>query len=104
MTAEAIANASLSLGTRYHFHDDKMVVQRTQDCMPIVERCQTQQAEGITGSGEMKLAASIPFVILEKYCNDHSLLFSEVMQNKEHMRRILNDPDLALFRIWKGRV
>ncbi|MNO09311.1 hypothetical protein D3C81_2323950 [compost metagenome] len=52
----------------------------------------------------MKHAASIPFVIIEDYCNKHEITFHECIANKEHMRRMLNDPDLAAFRVWKGKV
>jgi len=36
--------------------------------------------------------------------NKHNIEFSEFMQNKAHIRAMLNDPDLRNFRIWPGRV
>lgn len=94
----------LDIGTRYHFHGDEMTVQRTQDCDPIAEWAKRQQAEGVHGSSDMKLAARIPNVMIEKYCNDKNLTYSEVMGNPHHMRAIVNDPALSAFRIWPGRV
>jgi hypothetical protein len=52
----------------------------------------------------MKLAARIPNVIVEKYCNDNKISFREFMGNREHVRRVLNDPSLSHFRVWPGRV
>ena len=95
---------SLDLATQFHFHDGKMTVQRTQDCDPIAELCKAQQSSGNVGTSEMKLAARIPFVMIEAYCNRNNLEFSEVMQNPVHMKRMVNDPDLSAFRVWKGRV
>lgn len=95
---------ALDLDTKFHFHDGAMTVQRSQDCTPIAEFAKRAHNEGRTGSGEMKHAAKIPYVMIEKYCNDHHILFSEFMANREHMKRVLNDPAMAHFRIWKGQV
>ena len=93
------------LATKFHFYDGKMVVQRTQDCTPILEMCKTQQREGQTGSSDMKLAMRIPNVIIEQYCNLNNVSYAEVMANNSpHIKRMLNDPDLSGFRVWRGRV
>jgi hypothetical protein len=94
----------IDLDTKFHFHDGNMTVQRTQDCTPIAERMKALHNGGHHGSSEMKHAASIPFVIIEDYCNKNNITFHECMSNKEHMRRMLNDPDLSAFRVWKGKV
>ena len=95
---------ALDIGTKFHLHDGAMTVQRSQDCTPIAEEAKRMQRHGFHGSSDMKLAAKLPYVIVEKYCNDNKIEFSEFMQNKEHIRRVLNDPSLSAFRIWPGRV
>jgi hypothetical protein len=52
----------------------------------------------------MRLAASIPMVLVERYLNDHAISLQELGRSPEHQKRLLNDPALAHFRIWKGRV
>lgn len=99
-----VADSSIDLATKFHFQDGKMIVQRTQDCTSILENCKTQHNEGNHGSSDMKLAGKLPFVVIENYCNVNNVEFSEVMRNPIHLKRMLNDPDLAGFRIWKGRV
>ena len=84
--------------------DGSLLTGTTQDCTPIVEHVQELNRTGNTGSSEMKHAASFPFVIVEKYCNDNKILFSEFMNSAEHKKRMLNDPSLSYFRIWQGRV
>jgi hypothetical protein len=52
----------------------------------------------------MRLAASFPDVLVERYCNQNGIEFSEFMQNPVHVKRMCADPDLSGFRIWTGRV
>jgi hypothetical protein len=92
------------LSTRFHLEDGKMVTQRTQDCVPIAEQAKALHNEGYHGSDDFKHAASIPMVFIEDYCNRNNLLMHDFMVNHEHQKRMLNDPALAHFRIWKGRL
>ena len=84
--------------------EGRLIVRRTQDCTPIAEQTKALHNEGHHGSSEFRHAGSIPFIFFEDYCNKNNLTFAEVMSNKEHLKRILNDPALAHFRVWKGRV
>lgn len=76
----------------------------TQDCTPIAERAYAMHKEGMHGSNELKLAATIPNVIIEKYMNERGVSFAEVIGNDFHMRAIVNDPDNKMFRVWPGRI
>jgi hypothetical protein len=90
--------------TRFHQEDGKTIFERVQDCTPIVERTKKLHNEGIHGSNDFRHAARVPKVIVEKYLNDNGITFREFCQNDEHMGRLLNDPAIAHFRIWKGRI
>lgn len=95
------------LGTKIHMHNDGqggMTIERVQDCTAIAEYAKKQQTEGITGTSEIKLAARLPLIIVERYINDNGITMSEFMRNKEHIRRMVNDPDLAYFRVWNGKI
>lgn len=65
----------------------------------IADYCKARQNEGLTGGKEMPLLAEFPAELVEKYCNDTGVTFSEWMQNPVHARRMLNDPALAHFRV-----
>lgn len=93
-----------NIGTQVLLQDGALIVNRYQDCTPIAEFCKAAHKEGLHGSSEFRHAAKIPDVMVEKYCNDNNITFAEFMQNKEHIRRVLNDPAMAHFRIWPGRV
>ena len=94
----------LDLHTKIAVQDDRMFVGRSQDCTAIAEYAQARQREGHHGDKEMKFAASLPYVIVEKYCNEKRITFAEFMGNREHIKRICNDPDNAAFRIWPGKL
>ena len=75
-----------------------------QDCTPIAEYATARRNEGHHGTSDMKLAASLPFVMVEKYCNDHRLTLNEFIRDRAHVRSMLNDPALPHFRVWPGKV
>lgn len=90
--------------TLMHEEDGKTIFERVQDCTPIAELATSLHNEGHHGSSEMKHAAKIPMVIVERYCNDNGITFADFCRGQDHIRRILTDPSLSAFRIWKGAV
>lgn len=93
-----------ALDTRFAVEDGTLYVQRSQDCTPIAERAKRMHNEGQHGSSEMRLAADIPYVIAEKYCNENGVTFAEFMANPVHIKRVVEHPDNTMFRVWKGRL
>lgn len=85
-------------------HDGSLTTGTMQDCTPIMERTKALHREGFHGSGDMRLAASVPMVIIEKYCNDNGIEYSDFMHSQEHKKRLLNDPANSYFRVWGGKV
>jgi hypothetical protein len=93
--------------TRIHRHYDGeggITFERVQDCDAIAERCKARHNLNDVGAADMKLAASLPLVIVERYMNDHAITFNEFIGDKDHVRAMLNDPALSHFRIWNGRI
>lgn len=95
------------VATLGHFDEleNKLVIERVQDVEPILAHTQRLANEGgRSKSGELYHAASLPKVLVEKYCNDHNITFAEWLSNPDHVKAMLRDPDLTYFRIWKGKV
>ena len=76
----------------------------TQDCTPYLERAKAMHNEGRHGTKDMKLAASVPMVLVEKYLNTNGILMSDFVRSPEHQKRFLGDPAISHFRIWKGAI
>lgn len=93
------------LATGFHEHaDGSLTVSRSQDCTAIAEHCKAQHNAGAFGSSEVKHAASIPLILVEKYCNEQGINLHELLNNPAHIRRVVMNPDNSAFRIWKGRI
>lgn len=101
---KTVIQSAPGVQTTVALQDGALVTGTTQDCTPYVERAKTMSTEGMTGSKDMRLAASIPVVLVEKYLNDNGITLQELGRSQEHQKRLLNDPALAHFRIWKGRI
>lgn len=94
----------MTLQTRIHQEDGLTVFESVQDCTAIAEDAKARHREGLHGSKEMRHAASLPMVLIEKYCNDKGISFAEWMGNPVHVKTMLQDPALADFRVWGGKV
>lgn len=96
--------AGYDIDTSIAVEDGNLVVGRFQDCTPIAEFAKTLQNEGGHSSSDFKYAAKLPYVMIEAYCNTQGITFADFMSQKDHIKNMLNDPALADFRIWKGKV
>lgn len=59
---------------------------------------------GLTGSSELKHAASFSPAVVELYLRENGIDMHEFMANPVHVRCMLSDPNLSGFRVWEGRV
>lgn len=101
---KAVANGD-GTSTLIAVEDGQIYTGLQQDCQAIADAAQEMHNTGYQGpSKDMKLAASVPFALVDKYLVDNGLTMSEFGRSPEHQRRFLNDPALAHFRVWKGRV
>jgi len=92
------------LTTKIALQDGNLITGTEQDCTPFVEDVHNRVVAEATGTKDVKHAARLPNVLIEQYCNTHGIGFDEFMQNPVHARVMCNDPALASFRIWFGRV
>lgn len=65
----------------------------------VADECKRRQNEGVTGSKDMPHLAEFPAAVVEAYINTNGITFAEWMNNPVHVRRMLNDPALAAFRV-----
>lgn len=91
---------------RWDENSEGLVIQREQTgIVDHIDYCQARQNEGFHGpASDFKLRASIPAILVEHYCKTAGISLHEFMTNREHVKRMVNDPDLAYFRIAPGRM
>jgi len=94
----------MSLSTKIITQDDRLIIGRSQDCTAILEDAKRRHLDGAHGTADVKHAARIPNVIVEKYCNDNKITFHEFMGNEVHIKRLVEHPDNSMFRIWPGKL
>lgn len=89
----------------YHLDDNGNVVHEIkQDVEPHLQYCADLRSAGLTGSREMRLAASFPDAVVRTYCNQKGIDMVEFNRDRVHIRNMLQDPDLSKFRIWDGKI
>lgn len=90
------------VSTKFHWDaDGKVLIERVQDCTPILERATRLRNEGKHGSKEMRHVAHFPAVVVERYCNLNGISFHEFLANNVHIERMIADRDLSGFRVGK---
>lgn len=88
--------------THYDESEDRLTIAHVQDVEPYIDQAKAESET--TQRGELRKAGIIPFVILEAWMRAHGISFSEFVRDRSLCKRLLNDKDLAKFRVWKGRV
>lgn len=79
-------------------HDEgRMVEVMHQDLTPIIEQAKFDR-ENHVQSNDMKLVGYIPAAVVEQMMREGSF------NDEAALKRWLNDPQNACFRVWGGRV
>src|SRR5690606_33619995 len=89
-------------------HDDDgirdLLFVDTDHLKAIADVCVGRHNSGVTGSKDMPHLAEFPAEIVEKYLVDAGITLHEWMNNPVHVKRMLQDPALAHFRIDRRNV
>lgn len=87
-------------------HDGIVTIEKKQDVTKILEanKFQRDHAPMRHTSEVMNHKARIPVVAVEEWCKVRGIKYAEFMQNREHLRHFLNDPDNAHWLTRKGKV
>lgn len=90
--------------TQVELDGDKMTVGYSEDLSAVAE-----YASGLAGinagdSKDMKLAAIVHPFMIYAYNAKRGITWEEFHADPKHMKNLINDPENAAFRVWKGRV
>lgn len=74
------------------------------DADTIAEYCKAAHNAGEHGSADMKHAMRVDGWFILDWCNRRGVTWGQFMRDKSLQNAFLDDPDLSVFRIWKGRI
>lgn len=63
-----------------------------------------EKGDAHKAGGDWKHAASVDTTVIIDWCTKRGVTFNRFMRDEALQNAFLNDPDNAVFRIWKGRV
>lgn len=63
----------MTLTTKYITEDDKLIINRSQDIQRILDFNKERNIEGHNRKSDMRLAGSIPFVVVEMWIRESGL-------------------------------
>lgn len=89
--------------------DGKGILHHQADVTALVERCKALHNEGhdTVQQGALKgarLVGEYDPAVIEAWAQARGLTYADVMQDNAILRRMVNDPDLSVFRVHKGKL
>lgn len=70
----------------------------------LAEHCKALHNNGLHGSKDMKLAMKVDGFFIMDWCNKHGVTWKQFFNDPALQNRFIEDPDLSVFRVWKGRL
>lgn len=95
----------MAVATRMHLdHDGLLVIERAQDCTPILDhnKALANDGDGYSSDRTLRRVASIPLVVVEMWMNEGINIFDP--NHADAIKRKLNDPDNLYLRTAPGRL
>lgn len=83
---------------------DEVVIVHDMRFDGLVDLAKSMSNEGIHGSKDMKLVALFPPGLPEHCCSVWGITWAEFWSDQKWIKRMLNDPIFADFRVAPGRV
>ena len=82
--------------------EDKVIIKKTHDLNPELDRAEMLRKAGVGQSGESRLVGSIPLNLITEWCKEAGVSWDDVHGRQEVMRRKILSGEFDKFRVWKG--
>jgi hypothetical protein len=89
--------------TSFTAEDDKIVIRHDTRFDHLVDLAKSMSNEGLHGSHEMRLVGLYPPHMPEVCCNAWGITWEEFWSDPKWIKKMLNDPMFADFRIAPGQ-
>tara|TARA_R110000803_G_scaffold109192_1_gene177547 strand:+ start:1541 stop:1831 length:291 start_codon:yes stop_codon:yes gene_type:complete len=86
----------------YDKTSDKLIIQKTHDVTPEMQRAEMIREAGLGQSGESKLVGTIPLNLIAEWCKEAGVKWSDISARQEVMKRKILSGEFDKFRVWKG--
>lgn len=83
---------------------DQTIIVHTERFDGLLDHNAELRATKEFGSSEFRHVANIPGILIENYCYQKGISWQEFFKEKQHIKNMCNDPDLAYFRVAPGKV
>lgn len=83
--------------------ENRVIVANHHQFDGLADAVQALSKEGFHGSAEMKLVAMVPRGLPEKCCEIWGITWQEFWSDKKWIKKLINDPEFAHFRVAPGR-
>ena len=94
----------MKIGERFiNDEGSKFVVQSTYDFNPVLQRAAALRAAGDGRVGESRHVATVPIELIQQWCKEAGVAWSDIEGRKEVVKRKLMSGDNSQFRVWGGR-
>lgn len=94
----------MKIGEQILFDHSKneVVVKKTHDVTPELHRAQMLRDAGKGQTGESRLIGSIPINMIEQWCKESGVKWSDTKARAEVVKRKILSGEFDKFRVWKG--
>jgi len=85
-----------------HFHDDgKLILQRTHDPNPVMERVKHLRDAGKQDFGDSKMIAEVPAWLVGEWLKEAGVAWDDPAMDDVIKKKLLSG-DVGAFRVWDG--
>ena len=86
----------------YDHAEDKVVIQKTHDVTPEMNRAQMLREAGAGQKGEHRLVGTIPLNLIAEWCKEAGVKWDDAQARQDVVKRKILSGDFDKFRVWKG--
>jgi hypothetical protein len=94
----------MKIGEKVHFDESrqKIIVENTYDVAPTLDRAQQLRSLKLDGIGESKLVGTIPMFLIQEWCKEAGIKWSDTHARKEVVKKKILSGEFDKLRVWKG--
>lgn len=74
------------------------------DAQLLADHCKALHNAGAGNGKNEKLAMRVDGFFILDWCNKRGVTWAEFFRDRRLQEQFIEDPDLSMFRVWKGKV